>query len=108
MARFVVGVPLILLLASVAVAQNPPQSNPQAVSLASQSIAALSGGKAINDVTLTGSVTWSAGPTPETGAATLLDRNRTDEQCSYTRRAALRVCHSRTASFHEYELLTNC
>ncbi len=72
MARFVVGVCLFLLLASVAFAQSAPQSNPQAVSFASQSIAALTGGKAINDVTLTGSVTWSAGVAPETGTATLL------------------------------------
>lgn len=64
--------PLILLLASIASAQNPPQSDPQAVSFASQSIAALTGGNAISDVTLTGSVTWSGGATPETGTATLL------------------------------------
>ncbi len=72
MARFVVVVSLILLLASVAFAQNPPQSNPQAVSLASQSISALTGGMTIHDVTLTGSVTWSGGAAPETGTATLL------------------------------------
>jgi hypothetical protein len=72
MARCVFGVPLILLLASVAFGQNPPQSDPQAVSFASQSIVALTSGKAIHDVTLTGSVTWSGGATPETGTATLL------------------------------------
>ena len=48
MARLVVGVPLILLLVSVVFAQNPPKSDPQAVSFASQSIAALTGGKAIH------------------------------------------------------------
>jgi hypothetical protein len=58
MARFVVGVPLILLLVSVSCTQNPSQSNPQAVSFASQSITALTGGNAINDVTLTGGVAW--------------------------------------------------
>jgi hypothetical protein len=46
MARFAVGVPLILLLVSVAFAQNPPQSDPQAVSLAP---AASISGKAIVD-----------------------------------------------------------
>jgi hypothetical protein len=65
MARFVFGVPLILFLASVAFTQNQPQSNPQAVSFASRSIAALTGGQAIRDVTLTGSVTWSGGAAPE-------------------------------------------
>src|SRR5580658_9928414 len=72
MARFAVGVPLILVLVSVVSAQNPPQSNPQAVSFASQSIAALTGGSAIHDVTLTGNVTWSGGATPEMGTAILL------------------------------------
>jgi len=37
MARFAFGVPLVLL-ASIAAAQNHTQSNPQAVSLASQPI----------------------------------------------------------------------
>ncbi|SRR6266446_6808287 len=59
MARFAVGVPLILLLASAVSAQNPPQSDPQAVSFASKSIAALTGGNAISDVRLTGTVIWN-------------------------------------------------
>jgi hypothetical protein len=52
--------------------QNQPPSNPQAVALASQSISALTSGNPISDVTLTGTVTWSGGTTPETGTATLL------------------------------------
>lgn len=72
MARFGFSLPLILLLVSLASAQNPPQSDPQAVSFASQSIAALTGRNTISDVTLTGSVTWSGGSSPETGTATLL------------------------------------
>ncbi len=72
MARFRFCVPLILLLVSVGFAQTQPQSDPQAVSFASQSIAALTGGTRITDVTLTGSVTWSGGTTPETGTITLL------------------------------------
>lgn len=72
MARFVVSAPLVLLLASLAFAQTP-QSNPQAVSFASQSIAALTRGTTIRDVTLTvSSATWSGGMDPETGTATLL------------------------------------
>jgi hypothetical protein len=52
-------------------AQNqPPVSNSQAVTYAAQSIAALTGGATINDVTLTGSATWNGGET-ETGTATL-------------------------------------
>jgi hypothetical protein len=63
--------PLILLLTS-AFAQNPPKSDPKAVSFASKSIVALTGGQAIKDATLTGSVTWAGGASPETGTATLL------------------------------------
>jgi hypothetical protein len=37
-----------------------PRSDPQAVAYASQSIAALTGGTSINDVTLSGTVTWNA------------------------------------------------
>jgi len=54
----------------VGFAQNPPASDPQAVSYANQSIAALTGGTAISDVTLTGTVTWN-GANPDTGTATL-------------------------------------
>jgi hypothetical protein len=71
MARFRFSPSLILLLASVASSQQP-QSDPQALSLASQSIAALTHGNAINDVTLTGSISWSSGSTPEAGTVTLL------------------------------------
>jgi hypothetical protein len=51
---------------------QPPASDPQAVAFASRSISALTSGKAISDVTLTGNVTWSGGAVPETGTATLL------------------------------------
>jgi hypothetical protein len=71
MARFVFAVPLILLLASVAFAQNPPQSDPQALSLAGQAMAALTNGSPVSDVTLIGSVTWIAGSDNETGTVTL-------------------------------------
>jgi hypothetical protein len=53
-------------------AQNPPASNPQALTFAAQSIAALTGGNPISDLTITGSVTWIAGSDEETGSATLL------------------------------------
>ena len=53
----------------VASAQNqPPASDPQALSYASQSITAMVGSVSINDVTLTGSVTWNGS---DTGTATL-------------------------------------
>jgi hypothetical protein len=63
---------LVLVSSTFLFSQNQPPSDPQAVKLASQSIAALTGGNAINDVTLNGSVTWSGGAAPETGTTTLL------------------------------------
>ena len=45
-----------------------PASDPQALAYAAQSIAALTGGTVINDVTLTGNVVWLG---TETGTATL-------------------------------------
>ncbi len=71
--RSLLSVMLILVGSIFLFSQNqPPASDPRAVSFASQSIAALTGGQAISDVTLTGSATWSGGSTPETGTATLL------------------------------------
>jgi hypothetical protein len=49
---------------------QPPVSNPEAVTLAARSIAALTGGAPIRDVTLTGNVTWGGGDS-ETGTFTL-------------------------------------
>ncbi len=48
-----------------------PVSDPQALALAQQSVAALTNGVAVSDVTLTGSATWIAGSDTETGPATL-------------------------------------
>ncbi|MHB8217052.1 MAG: hypothetical protein ACYDDS_13320 [Candidatus Sulfotelmatobacter sp.] len=58
----------ISLLVFSASAQNQPPSDPQALAYAAQSIAALTGGTAISDVTLSGSVTWNGS---DTGTATL-------------------------------------
>jgi hypothetical protein len=49
----------------------PATKNPQAVSLAAASLAALSGSTAITDVTLTGNATRIAGSDVETGTVTL-------------------------------------
>jgi hypothetical protein len=64
------AVALVLLTALRAVAQNPA-SDPQAVSLAQQSIAALTGGNPISDVTLNANVTATAASGNETGTGTL-------------------------------------
>ncbi len=49
-----------------------PASSTTAASLAAQSLAALTGGNPLTDVTLTGTVTLTAGSASETGTATLL------------------------------------
>jgi hypothetical protein len=50
--------------------QTQPPSDPQALALAGQSIAALTGGNSISDITLSGNVTWN-GVGTETGNITL-------------------------------------
>jgi len=59
---------VLTLFCGAAFAQNPPVSDPKALAFAAQSIAALIGGNAISDVTLTGSVTWNG---TDMGTATL-------------------------------------
>src|SRR2546426_12222022 len=71
MARFVVALSLSLFAASLALAQNPPASDPQALSFVAQSIVAMTQGAAITDVTITGNATWIAGSDHETGQLTL-------------------------------------
>ena len=72
MARLRITLSLFVLLASFAAAQNQPQSDPQALSIAAQAMAALTGGTAITDVTLTGNVSWIAGTETQSGTGTFL------------------------------------
>ena len=80
MARLRVGLSLFLLVSSFVVAQNPPVSDPQALSLAAQSIAAMTDGNALSDITLTGNVTWIAGSDIETGTVTLLAKGTSESR----------------------------
>jgi len=50
---------VVVAYSSLLSAQSPPASSPQALTLAAGSIAAMTGGNAISDVTLTGSVAWN-------------------------------------------------
>src|ERR1041385_4139227 len=70
MARSVLAVALVLFVSFFAVAQTTV-SDPQAQSLAVQSIAALSGGKAISDITLNATVISILGSDNQSGTATL-------------------------------------
>jgi hypothetical protein len=69
MFRLAVAVSL-LICAVCAVGQNPPSSDPVAISLAQKSVAALTGGVAVSDVTLNGNVTSILGSDSETGTGT--------------------------------------
>jgi hypothetical protein len=69
MVRPIVCIAVAIALTCFSSAQNQPPSDPQAVAYAAQSIAALTGGTAISDATLSGTVTWNGGA--DTGTATL-------------------------------------
>ena len=62
---------LVLGVPSFVIAQSQPTSDPQALTLAAQSISTLTGGTTVSDVTLTGTATWTVGTDSETGSATL-------------------------------------
>lgn len=62
---------VVCLLSVCAVAQNLPASDPQAITLAQQSIAALTGGTTVSDFTLSANVTSILGSDYERGTATL-------------------------------------
>jgi hypothetical protein len=68
------GLAVTLLLVPATFPQSnptPTTSDPQAVTLASQALAALTGTTQVNDVTLTGSGTRAAGSDVESGSVTL-------------------------------------
>jgi hypothetical protein len=61
---------LIVVFCCAASTQKPPASDPTAVTYAAQAIAALTGGTAVSDITLNGTVMWN-GTGADTGTATL-------------------------------------
>jgi hypothetical protein len=63
-----IGFVFVALACCAAFAQTPPTSDPQALSYAAQSVAAMVGNVSVSDVTLTGSVIWNGS---DTGTATL-------------------------------------
>jgi hypothetical protein len=63
---------LPILVGSTCLLSQTPPSDPHAISLSSQSIAALTGGNQVSDVRLTANVTWTAGAEPESGTGVLL------------------------------------
>lgn len=61
---------LVLVVSTFLFSQNQPPSDPQAVNIATQATAAMTGGTAISDATLSGNVTRIAGSDTENGTAT--------------------------------------
>ncbi len=76
---------LVLASSSCLFSQNqPPVSDPQALSLVSQSITALTGGTRIYDVTLNGTATCSNGSGSETANATLMAKGTGESRFDMT------------------------
>jgi hypothetical protein len=71
---------LIVLGTGRGVAQSVSTSDPQALALAAQSVAALTGGSAISDTTLNGTVTRIAGSDQEIGTVTLLAKGSSESR----------------------------
>ena len=69
MARFAVLVFLLALVVDPLSAQTTPVSDPQALSLAVKSVAAMTEGNSVSDISLLGNVTWMAGSDTEIGTA---------------------------------------
>jgi len=67
-------------LSGVVHAQLVPASNSQAISLVGQAVAALRGGIAISDLTLSGNATWIAGSDQESGTVTLLAKGTAESR----------------------------
>jgi hypothetical protein len=80
MSRFWIALSVMLLFRSLAVSQNPPTSDPQALTAAAKSIAALTSGNVVTDVSILGTVTSFAGSDIETGTATLLGRGTSESK----------------------------
>ncbi len=80
MARCGFVLSFILLLVSVTFSQAPPQSDPQAVSLATQAMFALTNGVALSDVTLSGNVVWTSGTDDENGTTTAYGKTNSESR----------------------------
>jgi len=90
---------LILSLSAFAQTAAPAASDPQAISLAAQSLAALTKGTAVADVTLSGTATWIAGGDYFSGPVTLKARgsgqSRIDLNLNGFQRSEIRTVNGR-------------
>lgn len=97
MFRTAVIVPLVAIACSAVFAQTQPPSDPQALSYAAQSIAAMVGSVSISDVTLGGTVTWNGSDTGTAALRALGTReSRTDLSLSNGTRTEIRDAQTGT------------
>jgi hypothetical protein len=73
----------VLLTSLCSHAQNPPPSDPFAITLAQQSMAALTSGGTLNDVTLNASVTSTVGTDYDPGNATFYAKGRSESRVDF-------------------------
>lgn len=95
MARYWLVVCFYLTFVSLVNAQNPSVSDPQATSFAAKSIVALTGDTNVNDVSLIGDATATAGSDVQMGSATLKGKgtgnSRIDLSLSGGNRTAIQI-----------------
>ena len=82
---------VVIGFSGLLLAQSQPASDPQALTFASQSVTALTGGASLTDVTLTGNSTWIAGSDNETGAATLMAKGTSESRIDLNLTGGLRT-----------------
>ncbi len=66
----------LIVLSDSVLAQSQPASDSQALAFASQSVSALTSGASVGDVTISGTVTRTAGSDVQTGSATLYGKGQ--------------------------------
>src|SRR5882762_4070855 len=71
---------VVILCTVVSTAQTAPPSDPQAVALADQAVAAMTGGAPVTDATLAGTAVWTAGSDQQTGTATLMAKGSAESR----------------------------
>jgi hypothetical protein len=84
MARFAVWLPLLTLFVGTLPSQTTPVSDPQALSLAAKSMAAMTGGAVVTDISFSGTVTLVAGSNIETGTGVFLAKGINESRVGLT------------------------
>lgn len=84
MARFAVLMSLVTVLVAASPAQTTPVSDPKALSLAAKSMAAMTAGSVVSDVSYAGTVTSVAGSDNESGTGLFLAKGTSESRVALT------------------------